>query len=188
MGYLRERLNITRPYAHNRSRLNSLTTKDTKVHEGSSPGGFPSCSFVSFVVNDLPQRRKQRFFPALIVHGPADFGFAFLFEDGRPDRLIPVIGGHVQAIDHGHASRQLALSFDVDVVLAPMRSDRRIERNRHRLWIGQRNTVFASLHFVSFARVAVALDGKLREWVVESENAHDVVLANHGFSAGKMPA
>src|SRR5216684_4833036 len=157
MGYLRERLNITRPYAHNRSRLNSLTTKDTKVHEGLSPGGFPSCSFVSFVVNYLPQRRKQRFFPALIVHGPADFGFAFLFEDGRPDRLIPVIGGYVQAINYGHASRQLALGLDVDIVLAPIGADTRIKRNRHGHRIGQRDTVFASLHFVGFAGVAVAL-------------------------------
>src|ERR1700687_4024902 len=111
MEHLRGRLNITRPHAPNRGRLNSLTTKDTKVHEGLSPEGFPSCYFVPFVVQDLPQSRKQRFFPASVVHGPTDFGFAFLFEDGRPDCLIPVIGGYVQAIDPGSAPRQLALGL-----------------------------------------------------------------------------
>src|ERR1700704_5279700 len=104
MAYLRERLNITRPHAHHRSWLNSLTTKDTKVHEGLSPEGFPSCSFVSFVVKDLLQRQEQGCFPSVVIHGPADFGFAFLFQDRRPHRPIPVIGGHVQAIDYGHAS------------------------------------------------------------------------------------
>jgi len=35
----------------------ALTTKDTKVHEGTPEESFPSCNFVSFVVNgsELPE-------------------------------------------------------------------------------------------------------------------------------------
>src|SRR5208282_6891252 len=73
-------------------------------------------------------------------------------------------------------------------MLAPIRSNTWIKRNRHGDWVRQTNTLFAGLHFVSRTRVAIALDGKLRKRVVESENARDVLLANHGVSAGKMPA
>src|ERR1039458_8067682 len=114
-----------------RSVLNSSTTKDTKVHEVVNGQGFPSCYLVSLVVNDLPQRRKERLFPAPVVQGPADFGFAFLLKDGCPDRMVPVIGSHVQPIDHGHASRQLALGLDVNGMLAPFQPDTRIKRDRH---------------------------------------------------------
>src|SRR5664279_874480 len=136
----------------------------------------------------LPQSRKQRFFPAPVVDGPTDFSFALLLQHICPDRLIAVIGGHVQAIDYGHASCQLALRLNVDEVLAPIRSDGWIKRNRHGNWIGQRNTIFAGLHFVSLAGMAVALDGKLRERSMETQDARDVVFANYCFSSGKMPA
>jgi hypothetical protein len=40
---------------------NPLTTKDTKYHEGSGPHDFPSCTFVSFVVNELNDANTERY-------------------------------------------------------------------------------------------------------------------------------
>src|ERR1700747_2121938 len=123
----------------------------------------------------------------MIIQSPADFGFPFLFEHWGPGFFILVVIGYIEAIDNRHTARQFALRLNVDEVLAPLRADCWIERKRHGYGIRETDTIFAGLHFVGCPRVTVALDGKLRERRVEGEDAGDIVLVNHGVSAGKLP-
>ena len=94
---------------------------------------------------------------------------------------------YIQAIYNRHASRQLAPGFDLHEVLTPLVSNRRIKRDGHRNRIRQRDAVFSSLFFVGFAGPAVALDGKSRHGIVESQNACDVAFVEHGVPAAGLP-
>ena len=116
------------------------------------------------LVQDLPEARKQCILPTLRVDGPADFGFASLAQDVRPHGLIALIGSDIEAIHNCHASGQLTMRFNIYVMLTPLGADSRVERDRHRNRIGQRDAIFTSLLFVSLASAAVALDGKAGNW------------------------
>jgi hypothetical protein len=96
-------------------------------------------------------------FPEVVVEGPADFGLALLVEDWRPHRSIPFIGGYVQAINHGHASRQLALGLNIDVVIAPVRPDAWIERDGHCHRIRHANTALSAMMMATASSDAVSV-------------------------------
>ena len=89
-------------------------------------------------------------------------------------RLIPFIGRHIQTIHDRHPARQFAVGLHFHVVLTPLISNCRIERNAHGNRIRQRNAILSGLLFVSLAGPAVALDGKAGKCVLESQNVRDV--------------
>jgi hypothetical protein len=101
---------------------------------------------------------------------------------------IALILRHVQSIDDCHATGQLALCLNLDVVFAPIRSDRGIEGDTHGHRIRKANSIFTGLGFVSLARMAVALNGEMRELGVERLHVRNVVAAQYSGSAAEMPS
>ena len=106
---------------------------------------------------------------------------------GLPRISIPFVFGDIQAIYDRHAARQLAPRFHLDVMIAPIGSDSRIERNAHRNRIGQAKSIFASLRFVSLARMAIALNSEVREFTFQGLNIFDIVGIQYRSTATKMP-
>ena len=81
---------------------------------------------------------------------------------------VALIRRDIETIHYRHSACQLTVRLNIHIVLAPVRSDRGIERNRHRNRIGQRDAVFSGLLLVGFAGAAVALDGETGNCVLNS--------------------
>jgi len=94
----------------------------------------------------------------------------------------------IQAVHYGHAARQFALRFHIDIVLAPIDSDRRVQSQTHGNRIRQADPILARLDFVSRMRLTVALYGEVGEFVMECLNVFDVTFAEHCVCSAELPS
>src|SRR6266852_9058867 len=67
---------------------------------------------------ELGEGGEEQSLPARNVQAPAHVDLALAFDGVGPDIPVSEIGGDIELVDNRHAARQVARSFDFDIVLA----------------------------------------------------------------------
>src|SRR5258707_12474158 len=130
----------------------------------------------------LAEGRKESLFPALGVDFPAHFSFASSLQRCAPGRAVTIILRNIQAIHYSHPPGEFTLCFNVDVVIAPFRSDGGIQSQTHGNRIGKRDSILARLYLVCPSRVTVAFDGKVSKGRIHTLDARDVAFIHNSLS------
>src|SRR5882762_8896624 len=120
--------------------------------------------------------------PPLIIDGPIDFGLLASIQNRGPNRSIAVVGGHVEAVYHGHAQSQFAGGLHIHIVFALLGDNRRVQRYGHRHRVGQRNSMLTGLLEVSLLSATVALNREARLRCAKAQRMLNVVWVQYGFA------